>query len=72
MANKTIGQLTEATTVQSADLFLLEQTGVAKKLTGQTLVDQLAAALDGHGGIDSIAKTSTSGLAARNALMMFM
>lgn len=62
MANKTIGQLTEATSVQSADLFLLEQTGVAKKLTGQTLVDQLAAALDGHGGIDSIAKTSTSGL----------
>lgn len=62
MANKTIGQLVEATSVQSADLFLLEQTGVAKKLTGQTLVDQLAAALDGHGGIESIAKTSTSGL----------
>ena len=62
MANKTIGQLTEATSVQTTDLFLLEQTGTAKKLTGQTLVDQLAAALDGHGGIESIAKTSTSGL----------
>ena len=62
MANKTIGQLTEATSVQSADLFLLEQTGVAKKVTGQTLINDLAAALDGHGGIVSIAKTSTSGL----------
>jgi hypothetical protein len=62
MANKTIGQLTEATSVQTTDLFLLEQTGVAKKLTGQTLINDLAAALDGHGGIVSIAKTSTSGL----------
>ena len=62
MANKTIGQLTEATSVQTTDLFLLEQTGTAKKLTGQTLINDLAAALDGHGGIVSIAKTSTSGL----------
>jgi len=62
MANKTIGQLTEATSVQTTDLFLLEQTGTAKKLTGQTLINDLADALDGHGGIVSIAKTSTSGL----------
>ena len=51
MANKAIGQLPEASAVQSTDLFLLEQTGVAKKLTGQTLTNELAAALDGHGGI---------------------
>lgn len=57
MANKTIGQLTEATSVQSSDLFLMEQTGVAKKLTGQTLIDDLAAALDGHGGIASSSYT---------------
>lgn len=53
MANKTIGQLTEATSVQTTDLFLLEQTGTAKKLTGQTLINDLAAKLDGHGGIVS-------------------
>ena len=57
MANKTIGQLTEATSVQTTDLFLLEQTETAKKLTGQTLIDQLAAALDGHGGIASSSYT---------------
>lgn len=61
MANKPISQLTEATAVQTTDLFVVEQTGTAKKLTGQTLIDQLATALDGHGGIASIAKTSTSG-----------
>lgn len=53
MANKTIGQLTEATSVQTTDLFLVEQTGTAKKLMGQTLINDLAAALDGHGGIVS-------------------
>lgn len=70
MANKTIGQLTEATSVQPTDLFLLEQTGTAKKLTGQTLINDLAAALDGHGGIVSIAKTSTSGLVDTYTIMM--
>ena len=58
MANKTIGQLTEATSVQTTDLFLLEQTGTAKKLTGQTLINDLAAALDGHGGIVSSTYTA--------------
>ena len=62
MANKTIGQLAEATSVQTTDLFLLEQTGTAKKLTGQTLINDLAAALDGHGGIVSIAKTGEAGI----------
>lgn len=53
MANKTIGQLPEATSVQINDLFLLEQTGSAKRLTGQTLINELTARLDGHGGIQS-------------------
>ena len=62
MANKPIGQLTEATSVTSSDLFVLEQTGIAKKLTGQTLENWLVALADGHGGIQSIVKTGTSGL----------
>ena len=62
MADKQISQLPQATTIQLSDLFVLEQIGTAKKLTGQTLVNDLATALDGHGGIASFAKTSTSGL----------
>lgn len=58
MANKTISQLTEATEVQSSDLFVLEQTGAAKKLTGQTLENWLLSMADGHGGIQSISYTS--------------
>ena len=62
MANKQISQLIEATSVGLADLLVVEQSGAAKKVTGQTLLNDLAALLDGHGGILSIAKTSTSGL----------
>lgn len=62
MANKQISQLTEATSVTASDLFVLEQSGAAKKLAGQTLMNDLATALDGHGGIVSIAKTATAGL----------
>lgn len=62
MANKPIGQLTEASSVTASDLFVLEQTGIAKKLTGQTLENWLVELADGHGGIQSIAKTGTSGL----------
>lgn len=54
MADKRIQDLVEASSVQLADLFVLEQAGTAKKLTGQTLVNDLAAALDGHGGIADI------------------
>lgn len=57
MADKAINQLPEATQVDNADLFVLEQTGVAKKLTGQTLIGDLATALSGHGGISNIAYT---------------
>lgn len=62
MADKSVGELMAATSVTPADLFVLEQSGVAKKLTGQTLENWLLAMADGHGGIQSIAKASTSGL----------
>ena len=54
MANQPISGLTAATAIQAADLFVLEQTGTAKKLTGQILLNWLTAAADGHGGIASI------------------
>ena len=62
MADKQISALPEATEVNLTDLFVLEQSLQAKKLTGQTLVSELADALDGHGGISSIEETSTVGL----------
>ena len=62
MADKPISGLTAAESVGDSDLFVLEQDGQAKKLTGQTLMHGLAVELDGHGGIASIAKTGTSGL----------
>lgn len=62
MADKQISDLTPASSVQTTDLFVLEQTGTAKKLTGQILINFLTAVADGHGGIASIAKTGTSGL----------
>lgn len=54
MADKTVGELPRAATVTTTDLFVLEQAGQAKALTGQILVNDLATALDGHGGIKSI------------------
>lgn len=60
MADKTIGQLVAATNVTPTDLFVLEQNGTAKKLTGQTLENWLVSFADGHGGIQSIEKTGTS------------
>ena len=62
MADRQISDLVAATSVQTADLFVLEQTGTAKKLTGQILINWMTAYADGHGGIQTIAKTSTSGL----------
>lgn len=54
MADKTVGELPRASTVTTTDLFVMEQAGQAKSLTGQVLINDLAAALDGHGGIKSI------------------
>ena len=62
MADKQISDLTAATAVQAADLFVLEQGGTAKKLTGQILENWLVTYADGHGGIQTIAKTGTAGL----------
>lgn len=61
MADKSISELTAATAVGSSDLFVLEQTGTAKKLTGQILENWLVSFADGHGGIQSIAKTGSAG-----------
>lgn len=63
MADKSVGELIAATSVTPTDLFVLEQNGTAKKLTGQILENWLVSFADGHGGIQSITKLSTSGLA---------
>ena len=62
MADKRINELPAASAVSAADLFVLEQSGVAKKLTGDTLEQWLLALAAGHGGIVSIDKTSSAGL----------
>lgn len=50
MADRSIGQLPEATTIGATDLLVMEQAGTAKKVQGRTLL----AWLDGHGGIADI------------------
>ena len=62
MADKSVGELIAAQSVTPTDLFVLEQNGTAKKLTGQILENWLVSFADGHGGIQSIKKLSTSGL----------
>lgn len=62
MADRAISELIAANQVTPTDLFVLEQSGTAKKLTGQTLENWLVSFADGHGGIQSIVKKSTSGL----------
>lgn len=63
MADKAVSELVAAEQITATDLFVLEQNGTAKKLTGQILLNWLTKAADGHGGISGIAKLSTSGLA---------
>lgn len=63
MADKPIDQLNAAEKIYATDLFVLQQSGTAKKLTGQVLLNWLTAAADGHGGIQRIDKLGTSGLA---------
>ena len=62
MADKAISELVAAQQITATDMFVLEQNGTAKKLTGQVLLNWLTAAADGHGGISKIEKLSTSGL----------
>lgn len=60
MADKAISELIAANQVTPTDLFVLEQSGTAKKLTGQILENWLVSFADGHGGIQSIVKQSTN------------
>lgn len=62
MADRAIGDLTPATEVTGTDLFVLEQNGVAKNVSGQVLENWLLSMADGHGGIKSIELAYTSGL----------
>ena len=61
MADKQISALPEAESVGNEDLFVLQQSNQAKKLTWQTFIAEAADKLDGHGGISSIDETSTVG-----------
>lgn len=62
MADQSISELISADQIRDTDLFLLEQGGDAKSLAGRVLLNWLTAAADGHGGIQTITKLSTSGL----------
>lgn len=63
MADKSIFELTLQTTFASNDRLVVGNyaNSDAEAITGQTLVNLLAASLDGHGGIQSITKTGSSG-----------
>lgn len=63
MADKSVGELIAATSVTPTDLFVLEQNGTAKKLTGQILENWLVSFADGHGGIQNIEKIGMDVLA---------
>lgn len=67
MADRAISDLTEVVLDQQtqryitmADLFAISQSGQAKKLSGSQLIHDLAAELDGHGGISNISYTPPS------------
>lgn len=62
MADQAIGELIKAASIGATDLFVLEQSGTAKCLPGQVLLNWLTAAADGHGGVSGIDKVGTSGL----------
>lgn len=62
MADRPIGSLTVASVVNEKDLFVLEQEGSAKKLTGEVLKVWLLKLAEGKGGIKGIAKTGSNGL----------
>lgn len=62
MADKAISELVAAEQIKAADRFVLEQDSSAKSMTGQVLLNWLTEAADGHGGVQSITKTGSSGL----------
>lgn len=57
MADKRIQDLSEATTIEDDDLLPISQSGQAKKITVDTLIQALASLLDGHGGIANTSYT---------------
>ena len=59
MADRRIADLDEATVLTDNDLFVLSQSNQAKKTTWARILNYLATALDGHGGISSITKVSS-------------
>lgn len=63
MADKSIFELNLQTTFATNDRLVVGNyaNSDAEAITGQTLVNLLAQSLDGHGGISSITKTSSSG-----------
>lgn len=61
MADKPISGLNRTTTLDTTDLFVLEQSGQAKAITAESLLSELTADWTEHGGIVSITKTGTSG-----------
>ena len=54
MANKNISELIGATEMTDDDLLVIEQNGVAKKMTGAVLLDMI----DSHGGISGASYTA--------------
>ena len=62
MADKAISELVSAEQITATDMFVTEQNGTAKKITGQVLLNWLTAAADGHGGIQRYALLKTEGL----------
>ena len=63
MADKSIFQLTTQSTFADEDRLVIGNfaNNDARAITGRQMVAQLTALADGHGGIQSIAKTSSSG-----------
>lgn len=54
MADKPIGDLPIALSVQPTDRFAIEQSGTAKQVSGQVFTNWLTNYADGHGGIQEI------------------
>lgn len=62
MADKSIDQLNAAEKIYPTDRFVVQQSGQAKSVSGQVMINYLTEAADGHGGIQSVVKVGTSGL----------
>lgn len=62
MADRPISELTAATQVNPPDLFVMEQSGTAKKLTGQILENFLLELAKGRGGILDVVFKDSDGL----------